>query len=426
MLNHTFLVSLQQKSEVKNYIKKFILQKEWDFMDADLLAVIIHALILVIICFLVYWLAKKIVIARVHSFATKTKGTWDDHLMDAHFFRRIILLLPLFIFRYSVDAVMADYHASIPLVTKLFEILIAIAGMRIIIAFINALQTIVSSSESYKDKPIQSYAQVLKIIVWLFFGITLFSVITGKTPMFFLTAMGAMSAIIILIFRDTLLGFIGSIQLAGNDMVRLGDWISMEKYGADGNVIEINLTTIKVRNFDLTITTIPTYALISDSFKNWRGMEESEGRRMKRSINIKMDSVHFLDAKQLDKFRSMRLLKEHIQSKEEEIRAHNKSISEEQLNGRNLTNLGVFRAYIQQYLLEHPEVNENLTCMVRQLDPSTTGIPIEIYAFSKDKRWVHYEGIMADIFDHIIAISPHFDLEIFQSPTGSDFKNLIP
>ncbi|MFY0642839.1 MAG: mechanosensitive ion channel family protein [Bacteroidia bacterium] len=410
---------------MKDYIKEYILEKKWDFMDADLLAVIIHALTLIVICFLVYWLAKKLIISRVHKIASKTKGKWDDHLMNAHFFRRIILLLPLFIFRYSVDAVMADYHTSIPLITKLFEVLIAIASMRIVIAFINALQTIVSSSDSYKDKPIQSYAQVLKIIVWLFFGITLFSVITGKTPMFFLTAMGAMSAIILLIFRDTLLGFIGSIQLATNDMVRLGDWISMEKYGADGNVIEINLTTIKVRNFDLTITTIPTYALISDSFKNWRGMEESAGRRMKRALKIKMDSVRFLGKEQIEHFGSMRLLKSHIETKEKEIAEFNSTLERaDGINGRNLTNLGVFRAYIENYLHDHPEVNDNLTCMVRQLEPGPEGIPIEIYAFSKDKRWVHYEGIMADIFDHIIAIVPEFDLEIFQSPTGSDIKKL--
>lgn len=397
-------------------------------MDLDLLAVIIHAVVLIIICLLVYWLTRKIILDRIHKLAKKSKSQWDDKLMDAHFFKRVILLLPLLIIRYSVDAVLADYDASIPLITKLFELIIALAAMRIVIAFINAFQEIMASSEAYKDKPIQSYAQIMKIAVWIFFGITAFSVITGKTPMFFLTAMGAMSAIILLIFRDTLLGFIGSIQLASNDMVRIGDWVTMEKYGADGTVIEINLATIKVRNFDLTITTIPTYSFISDSFKNWRGMEESEGRRIKRALNIKVGSIQFCSAEQIEKFSSMRLLKDYITEKQKEIQEHNKKHgldpNSSKINGRSLTNVGVFRKYVEFYLKNHNMVNTDLTCMVRQLAPGPEGLPIEVYAFSKDKAWVNYEGIMADIFDHLMAILPQFDLEAFQSPTGTDFQQI--
>ncbi len=238
-----------------------------------------------------------------------------------------------------------------------------------------------------------------------------FQWLRAKRPCFSLRQWGAMSAIVLLIFRDTILGFIGSIQLASNDMVHIGDWITMEKYGADGNVEEIALTTIKVRNFDKTITTIPTYSLISDSFKNWRGMEESGGRRIKRSINIKTASVRFCDDAMLKRFGEMRLLKEYVAEKKEELKAFNAQLDEGerlQINGRHLTNVGVFRKYLEMYLKEHPMINQDLTCMVRQLQPQSEGLPLEIYAFSSDKQWVNYEGIIADIFDHVLAIVSQF------------------
>lgn len=396
--------------------------------SADLIATLTHALILLIICIVIYYIARKVVIDRVHKLAEKTSGKWDDHLVRAHFFRRLVLIIPLLILRYSVDAILKDYDASITYITTLFEVIIAIAFLRIAIAFINAIQTILSESKEYKDKPIQSYTQVVKIFIYFFFGIGIFSVVTGKTPMFFITAMGAMSAILILVFKDSIMGFIGSIQLASNDMVRIGDWITMEKYGADGNVIEINLATIKVRNFDLTITTIPTYALISDSFKNWRGMEESEGRRIKRHIKINTNSVKFCTEEMVERFGSMRLLKSFIKDRTLDIQAHNQKVgvsSTSMIDGRHLTNLGVFRFYIEHYLKEHDHINHDLTCMVRQLNPGPDGIPLEIYAFSKEKSWVRYEEIISDIFDHIIALAPHFELEIFQNPSGRDFKKVL-
>lgn len=413
---------------MKEYIKKILIQYEVSFMEIDALTVIIHALVLFFICGIIYWVARRLVLGRVHKIAAKTKSQWDDKLVEAKFFRRLVLLIPLFIIRYSVNAVMQDYETSIPAITTLFEVIIAIAAMRIIIALINAMYSILMESENYKDKPLQSYAQVLKIIVYIFFAITVFSILTGKTPMFFLTAMGAMSAIVILIFKDSILGFIGSIQLATNDMVRLGDWISMEKYGADGNVIEINLATIKVRNWDLTITTIPTYALVSDSFKNWRGMQDSEGRRIKRAVKIKTASIQFCDDELIERFKKMRLLKQYVEHMQEELALFNQKIGitdSHAINGRSLTNIGVFRKYVELYLHENPNINLDLTCMVRQLEPTAEGLPIEIYAFSKDKAWENYEAIMADIFDHLLAIIPQFDLEVFQSPSGSDFKNLI-
>jgi len=231
-----------------------------------------------------------------------------------------------------------------------------------------------------------------------------------------------------LIFKDTILGFIGSIQLAANDMVRIGDWISMSKYGADGTVIEINLATIKVRNFDLTITTIPTYSMISDSFKNWRGMEESAGRRIKRALNLKIGSVKFCSLELIENLKEVELVRTYILEKQEEIRIYNEKHNlknDKKINGRSLTNVGVFRIYVEQYLKQNENINTDLTCMVRQLPPNEKGLPIEIYAFSKNKQWVIYESIIADIFDHLLAVVPTFELEVFQNPTGSDFNKTI-
>lgn len=410
---------------VKNYIKEQIEHLQLDFMDAELLATSIHALVLLITCILVYWIARNLVLRAVHKIASKTKTHWDDKLVEAHFFRRAVLLIPLIIIRLSVNTILQEYNTSIPHFHMAFEILIIIAVARILIAFINALQNILQETPNLKDKPLQSYSQLLKIIVYITIGILIFSILTGRTPMFFLTAMGAMSAIVLLIFKDTILGFIGSIQLATNDMVRVGDWISMDKYGADGNVIEINLAAIKVRNWDLTITTIPTYALVSDSFKNWRGMQESEGRRIKRAVHIKTDSISFCNTEMKERFRKMRLLTDYINTMEHELEDFNEKLGlkdSKEVNGRSLTNIGVFRKYVELYLDENPMINKELTCMVRQLEPNEKGLPIEIYAFSKDKTWENYEAIMADIFDHLLAVIPQFDLEVFQNPSGKDFR----
>lgn len=409
-------------------MKEIILQKlkDWNFnfLNENLVLTIIHLLLVAIACYVLYWITKTIVLNKVHQIAEKTKTIWDDLLVQERFFKKLSGLLPITIVLYSVKSILEFYQDYIPFTYSIVEVLLAVAILRLVISFLNAFYKFLETKERYKDKPIQSYIQLTKILIYIFFGIVIFSLITGKTPMFFLTAMGAMSAILLLIFKDTILGFIGSIQLAANDMVRIGDWISMPKYGADGTVIEINLATIKVRNFDLTITTIPTYSMISDSFKNWRGMEESAGRRIKRALNIKISSINFCNEELILDLKNIALIKPYIEEKQIEINKYNKANNIDNSlkpNGRSLTNIGIFRKYVELYLKNNESLNIDLTCMVRQLPPTEKGVPIEIYAFSKNKEWVIYEAIVADIFDHLLAIVPAFELEVFQNPTGSDF-----
>ena len=280
-----------------------------------------------------------------------------------------------------------------------------------------SLKTYFKSVERLKDKPIDSYIQVIMIFVWLTGVFATFAVITGISFWEFMAGLGTVSAVIILVFKDTILGFVASIQVSVNDMVRIGDWITFQKFGADGGVIEINLATVKVRNFDHTITTIPTYALISDSFKNWRGMTESNGRRIKRSLSIRMASIRYLNSEDLNNLSKIELISDYISNKSSDISSHNTKNEIDKtllINGRNLTNIGVFRKYIESYVEKHSAINKDLMIMARQLQPNENGLPIEIYAFCNDKRWQNYEYIIADIFDHIIASSSTFDLEIYE------------
>ncbi len=413
---------------MKKIIVELLNKANLAYTENDALVTLIHLVLIVAFSFIVYWVTKTIILNKVHRFAERTHTKWDDLLVQERFFKKLSGLLPITIVLYSINSILNNYKGMIPVLNSILEAVLAIAFMRVIVSFLNAFHKMLETKPRYKDKPLQSYFQLAKIIVYTFFGIIIFSVLTGKTPMFFLTAMGAMSAILLLIFKDTILGFIGSIQLAANDMVRIGDWITMSKYGADGTVIEINLATIKVRNFDLTITTIPTYSMISDSFKNWRGMEESKGRRIKRALNVKISTVRFCDNQLLEELKNIKLLKPYIEEKQQEIEQYNKERNLDNSkapNGRSLTNLGVFRKYVELYLQENPNISKELTCMVRQLAPSEKGLPIEVYAFSTRKEWVIYEAIIADIFDHLLSVVPAFELEVFQYPTGTDISSAL-
>jgi miniconductance mechanosensitive channel len=380
-----------------------------------------------LICYGIWWILRMFLIFQIRTIARKTKTYWDDALVEAKFFRRLTFLIPILIFDLSYEEIFIEYPSAFTVLSRIVNSLVVVALSSSVLSILKAARLVLQRKDYLKDKPLISYEQLLRIFVFIITSILLFSVIFGKSPMFFLSAFGAVSAVVLLIFKDSILGFVASIQLSANDMVRIGDWVTMEKYGADGDVFEINLATIKIRNFDRTISTIPTYSFISDSFKNWRGMAESEGRRIKRSIHIDLNTVSFCTPEMVERFKKIQLIRNYIEHRSEEIDEHNKSTGadkSELVNGRHMTNIGVFRKYIEQYLENNPYINTNMTYMVRQLEPGANGIPLEIYCFSKDKNWVNYERIMADIFDHIMAAAQRFDLKVFQNPTGNDFRSL--
>jgi miniconductance mechanosensitive channel len=292
---------------------------------------------------------------------------------------------------------------------------------------LNAFFLIYNESERAKTVPIKGFLQVAKIVLYLVATILIIATVLGKSPLYLLSGLGALTAVLMLIFRDAILGFVAGIQLTTNKMVAIGDWLEMPSHGADGDVIDIALTTVKVQNWDKTITTIPTYALISQSFRNWRGMSESGGRRIKRAVNIDLTTIKFCDREMLGRFAKIQYIQEYLERKKREIEEHNASLKADAsclVNGRHLTNVGTFRAYVDAYLRHHPMVNQDMTFLVRQLHPTDTGLPIEIYVFCKDKAWANYEAVQADIFDHIFAVVPEFDLRVFQNPAGTDFRAL--
>ncbi len=335
-------------------------------------------------------------------------------------------IFPVLLVFEFLPAVFIDYDYLGGIALKLTQIIGIVLTIQIVKNSLRSLRDYLKTLTRFKDKPIDSYIQVFMIFAWAVGILTIFAIVTDTTIWKFFTALGAASAVLLLLFRDTILGLVASIQVSINDMVRIGDWITFEKYGADGDVVEINLATVKVQNFDKTITTIPTYALISDSFKNWRGMQKSGGRRIKRALLIKQSSIHFLSPEQVEKLKKIALIKTYLEDRGAKISDYNAQhqIDKElMLNGRNLTNLGVFRKYLESYLENHSAINKDMTLMTRQLAPTSQGIPLELYAFSADKRWENYEYIMADIFDHVLASVPYFDLEVFELPSDLNVRD---
>ena len=379
----------------------------------------------IIILFIVDYISRKVLIQFFNQFSKKTKTHFDDLLVSNKAPRNIAHILPLIFALKLIPLVFIDFPQFEVILEKGLQVFGIILTLWIVRSLLNTLKDYFKTIPQLKDKPIDSYIQVFMIFAWIAGFVFAFAIITNTEIWKFFTALGTVSAVLILVFRDTILGFVASIQVSINDMVRIGDWITFEKYGADGDVIEINLATVKVQNFDKTITTIPTYALISDSFKNWRGMENSDGRRIKRAVIIKQESIKFLSQNDIDKLSKIDLISTYLKTRQKDNIAHNqeKNINTELfLNGRNLTNIGVFRKYIEEYIQNHTAINKDMMIMARQLAPTSQGLPIEIYAFSKDKRWENYEYIMADIFDHLLAAVTFFDLELFELPSGSSFK----
>lgn len=377
----------------------------------------VNLLVLMVLAYAIDYLAKKILIIGLAIVATYTKSTFDDFLVANKTAKYIAHLVPLYFISIKIPIVLDDFVYWENLFGKSVKIFIIILSLFIVRSVFNSLKDYLKTLPKYNDKPIDSYIQVIMIVLWIYALLSIILLLFDTKKSSLLTAFGSISALIILVFRDTILGFVASIQVTVNDMVRIGDWITVDKFGADGEVEEINLATVKVRNFDNTTSTIPTYSLISDSFRNWRGMINSDGRRIKRHVLIKGATVRFVTNEELESFKRIQFVSNYIDKKKLDIDKFNiannidKSLN---VNGRNMTNLGLFRKYIQKYIETHPGINKDMHLLVRHLQPTEKGIPLEIYCFSKDKKWENYEYIMADIFDHIIASVPYFDLELFE------------
>ena len=402
---------------MKNKLIDLLLDKGLTPVWAETISIIAILIGSIIFCFLLAWIIKSLLNNLFHRLARNTKTQFDDLLIQNRVPVLLSYLLPLFLLRRVVGSLSVEGDFLTTQGIHFLQALEVLIGILLIRAVLNAIKQLLKRVNSLKDKPLDSYFQVILLIVWFLGGIAILSVITGKSIGAYLTTLGALSAVILLIFKDTLLGFVASIQISVNDTVRIGDWISMPNQNADGDVVGISLSTVQVRNFDNTITSIPTYKLISDSFVNWRGMAESEGRRIKRQLLIQSSSVRFLTNKDLDKLNKIERISDFIHTKNIEIDTENKTQKVDKsllINGRNLTNIGLFRNYIQSYLEQHPALNQKLTVMCRQLNPSAQGIPLEIYAFSADKNWGNYEQIAADLMDHFLAAAPYFELQFFE------------
>ncbi|WP_446009118.1 mechanosensitive ion channel family protein [Candidatus Electrothrix sp.] len=380
-----------------------------------------------LIALLATWLVRRFLISSLTKAIRSNRLTWDDVLTDYHFFTRLSWFVPVLIFYIAQDILLPPDSPWLELIPRLIFCGFILAGVRVLSALLKATNSIYRSRHLQTGKTIRGYIDAIRIIVYLLGAILMISTLSGHSPLGLLSVMGGLTALVMLIFRDTILGFIGAIQLTTNDMIRVGDWIEMESHGADGDVIEVSIHSVRVRNWNKTITTIPTYALIANPFKNWRGMTESGGRRIKRALYIDMTSIRFLTEEELDELGKIRILQKYLRSKREEISKYNRARgaeTSEAINGRCQTNVGLYRAYITAWLQENPKIHDKMTFLIRQLEPGDTGLPLEIYVFSNDQVWANYEALQADIFDHLIAILPYFHLRIFQQPSGHDFKAL--
>ncbi|MFC6860790.1 mechanosensitive ion channel family protein [Zunongwangia atlantica] len=408
-------------------LEDFLLRNGVNYNLAHYANLLLNILVLILIIIGINYLIKRFVIQTFKTFTDKTKTTFDDFLIQSNFPRYVGQILPLMALYYLVPIIFVDYEAILAIFDKLFDLYVIILVIWIFRSLLRTSKNYLKTLRQFNDKPVDSYIQVVMILVWVVGLMFIFAEITGESIRSFIISLGAASAVLILVFKDTILGFVASIQVAVNDIVRIGDWITFDKYGADGNVTEISLATVRVQNWDNTFTTIPTYSLISESFQNWRGMQESPGRRIKRSVYIKQNSVKFMTSENLDELKKIALIKKYVSTRQEEIDKFNKDNQIDKslpLNGRNQTNLGIFRKYVDAYLNEHSAIHKELYIIVRHQAPTDKGIPIEILCFSRDKRWENFEYITADIFDHVIAAIPYFGLQLFESPSGDDITKM--
>ena len=408
-------------------LRIWMIDQGLDVSAADILARAVIFVLIIVLSLIASLLSKRFILKGLAAIISRTATKWDDMILRKKVFNRLAHLAPAIVIYMSISIPFAGYDWLISLINGLALIYMIVVSILVLDAFLNASLAIYTTYEISNRIPVKGFVQVIKIIIYFTSGIFIISILLDKTPVYLFSSLGALTAVLMFIFKDAILGFVAGIQLSANRMVAHGDWIEMPKYGADGDIIEIALTTVKVQNWDKTITTIPTYALITESFKNWRGMSESGGRRIKRSISLDLNTIQFCTEDMLARFSKIQYISEYIEKTENEMQKSNK---EDQIdtsnlvNGRRMTNIGTFRAYVKAYLSHHPMINKEMTFLVRQLAPTEHGLPIEIYVFSKDKVWANYESIQANIFDHILAVVPEFDLRVFQDPSGMDFNKL--
>jgi miniconductance mechanosensitive channel len=417
---------------LKNFVQEIALwlgQQGMSVQFADTIAAFILFIGFIILSGLTYFIARKVLLSLIHKASLKSETKWDDVLVEKKFFGYLANLIPAYIVYIITPLVFEDFPKTTAAIQNILLVCMTIFVIMAINAFLNGVAVIYQDFSVAKTKPIKGYVQIAKIFVFFIGAIIILANLFGRNPLGLLGGLGAFSAVLMLVFKDPILGFVGGIQLSVNKMLAPGDWITMPRYDTDGTVIDIALTTVKVQNWDKSISTIPTYSLISDSFKNWKGMEESEGRRIKRSINIDIKSIKFCTPQMLEKFARIDYLKEYIHTTQQELEEYNVSRNIDNsiiVNGRRQTNIGIFRAYLLAFLKDHPDINEQMTFMVRQLQPTEKGLPIEIYVFSKLKEWEKYETLQSDIFDHVLSVIPEFDLRIFQNRTGDEIASVLP
>ena len=404
--------------ELKSFLSELLIEKDLPEFGAKSIALILLLIVFLVLGRILFWITRKIILSFFVQIAARTKSKFDDILINNKVPKILSYLPVLFLYFETIPVLFTDISERLAsFIQNVAEALLIVLIIALIRATLKSVNDYLKTLASFKDKPLDSYLQVFMIFLWFVGSILILSVLTGKDIGSFLTTLGALSAVLLFVFKDTILGFVASVQITVNDTVRIGDWISMPNSNADGDVIAISLSTVQVQNFDKTITSIPTYKLISDSFINWRGMSESSGRRIKKSLLIKTTSIRFLKANEIDVLKKIDRVAAYIEQRQKEIESVNAAQKVDKsllINGRNFTNLGLFRQYAQMYLQTHEQINQNMTVMCRQLAPTAQGIPLEIYAFSKDKVWINYEHISSDIFDHLLAAIPYFHLECFE------------
>lgn len=376
-----------------------------------------------LLALLSYFFLKKIIIPIIRRIVKSTSTNIDDVILSSKVLNKISFFAPLFVID-SFSYLEPAWHSFI---SRLVSILFVLNFMFLITTILTAANKLYERNAKHRERPIKGYVQVIKIVIYIFCIMLVSGIILGRSPLEIIAGLGVFAAILALLFKDLILSFVASIQISSYDLVRVGDWVELPKFGADGDVIDISLTVIKIQNWDKTITSIPTYKLIEDSFKNWRGMRVSGARRIKRSVNIDQSSIKFCTDEMLKRFEKINLISDYIRSKKEELEEFNLGKDDDEfalVNKRRLTNIGTFRFYLTEYLKQRNDINLDLSFIVRQLQATPMGLPIEIYVFTKTTDWILYENIQSDIFDHILAVAPQFELNIFQNPSGNDFKKI--